>query len=55
LEVADRDAVGGSAAEGAEVYGLDVEGFSEGVELLLGLGVEGRLVGGEGYASLPTQ
>lgn len=52
LEVADGDAVGGRVPEGPQVYGADVDGCAEGVELLLDLGVEGRWVGGEGYASL---
>ena len=33
------------------MYGADVDGGAEGVKGGLGLGVERRLVGGEGYAS----
>jgi hypothetical protein len=38
-------------AEGTQVYGADIDGRAEDVELLLDFGVEGRWVGGEGYAS----
>jgi hypothetical protein len=51
LKVADGDAVGGCAAEGAEGDGLDVDGGAEGVEGFLGFGVERGLVGGEGDAA----
>jgi hypothetical protein len=54
LEIAYGDAVGGGAAEGAELDGLDVERGAEGFEVVFGLRVERGFVGGEGYAAFPV-
>lgn len=54
MEVADRDAVFGGAAQRAEMDGADVDGGAEGVEGFLGFGVERLGVGGEGDSSLPV-
>ena len=54
LEVADRDAVRGFAAEGPEAEGLDVEGSVESVKSFFGGGVEGRLVGREADAAFSS-
>lgn len=52
MEIADGDAVGGCAAEGAKVDGLDVDGLAEGVEGGLVFGVERRFVVWEGDPTL---
>ena len=54
LEVAGGHAVFGRAAQGAHVYGTDVDGGAEGFEGFGGFGVEGGLVGGEGDVVFPA-
>ena len=43
----------GRAAQGAHVYGSDIDGGAEGFEGFGGFGVEGGLVGGEGDIVFP--
>jgi hypothetical protein len=52
LDVADRNAIGGSAAKGAEGDGLHVDGGAQVVECFLGFGVKRGFVGREGDAAL---